>query len=172
MGGAGATGSAGNQFALEFRAGDGAWLGSAAAWDSLPGAVTALIDLDRAPVRVLDDGAASPVPHLVLGEHGSSLGDQGRYRVIEGGDVKTRERAARAAPLRGAAGYWLGVEEREMDSADVGRVVKRTVAVVLVIKVEADRAVKRPRLLDVAGEQHEGGQLGHRPIVAAHPWRA
>ena len=31
-----------------------------------PGAVTALIDLDRAAVRVLDDGAASPVPHLEL----------------------------------------------------------------------------------------------------------
>src|ERR1700679_1349148 len=126
-------------------------------WQALlPGAVTALVDLDRAAVRVLDDGAASPVPYLVRGEHGSSLDGQGRERVVEGGDVKARERAARIAPLGGAAGCWLGVEEREVDSADVGRVVERTVAVVLVIKVEADRAVKRPRRPDVAGEHNEG----------------
>ena len=33
----------------------------------------------------------------------------------------------------------------------------------VVIKAEADRAVERPRLPDVAGEQYEGGQLGHWP---------
>jgi hypothetical protein len=45
--------------------------------------VAALVDLDRAAVRVLHDDAAAPVADLVAGQEESFLGGQGRDRVLE-----------------------------------------------------------------------------------------
>jgi hypothetical protein len=124
----------------------------------------ALIQLNRAPVRIGHHDPAAPLAILMAMQDLGAYCFQCRHGCLKRGNPQTDEGAPSGTPLSGVTRA-TGGEHRHVDAAHLACRVDVPVAMILVVQREPKRSVERQGLVQPLGENDDRCQLGHTSIL-------
>lgn len=126
--------------------------------------MTPLINLHAASIRILGNDAAAPRHFLVILHYPGAGLAQGARSLLERGDPEAGEGTSASATCERPAWCVCGID-REVHRSQLRGEVGRALTVILVLKIQPERAVKRRGLPGVGCIQDQRRYLCHTPIL-------